>query len=254
MHMIRLSLTTLLLFVTGVAWSQKAFIFNTQQKNGFVSLAIGTSHPMGTLVQKPGDLGINLALRGQALSLATGYRLAGPLGLMARYEHITNTIDPSGNAPGQTATGLTNNVLTATGQTERLQSRSIMAGPYLTVPVGRFAFDLRALAGQIWINSPLNSPSAAMNRPENAARAGNEQATALVAGVGLTTRFRLTPCVALHVSGDYSSATFSYGNVPVASPLGSYAPQTTQFSQKTLRSATFSVGLTFQFKSRNTVF
>lgn len=253
--MIRLYLTSLLLLTTGLAWSQKAFIFNTQQKNGFVSLSVGVSQPLGTFSQKTSGPASGMALRGQALSLATGYRLAGPLGLMARYEQTTNTIDPTGLLEPYAATPASQlTAAAAPGRAGQWQTQSLMVGPYLTIPVGRFSVDVRALAGQIWITCPQTSVSGTLNRQETLVRAGGEQATALAAGLGLTTRFRLTPCVAIHLSTDYSSATFSYGNVPAETQYGNYTLKTAQFSQKTLRSATVSVGLTFQFKSRNSVF
>lgn len=251
----RTALFFLLLLTSSVGMAQKAFIYNTLQKNGFISVSAGISQPMGTFSSRTSEEGSGMALRGQSMSVSGGYRMAGPLGLMARYEQTYNGIDPSAllaqynQLPGDELTASA-----ATGRAGQWQTRSLMAGPYVTIPAGRVSFDLRAMAGQIWATCPETCVRGKWNHLNTVIRADNQEATAISAGIGLTARYRLTPAIALHVNGDYSSASFNFVAVPLESQIGNITRQTTVSSQKKLSMAVVSVGLTIQFRARNYVF
>jgi hypothetical protein len=237
-------------------WAQKAFIFNSQQKNGFVSLSVGTNQPLGTFGKRTTEADENgLAMRGQTWSVMAGYRLAGPFGLMGRYEETQNGIDTKAltaniiQSPGDNIQGST-----PAGQTGRWQSRSLMIGPFVTIPLGRFALDLRALAGQAWAICPETCVQGKLNQTATLIRTENREAKALVSGGGISLRFRVSPVIAVHVNGDFSTANFRFANVPLESRYGSVSQQLTFNSQKTLSLATLSAGLTIQFRARNRVF
>ncbi|MBO0929765.1 hypothetical protein [Fibrella aquatilis] len=254
--MYRLCLILLLLAAAHSSWAQKAFIFNSQQKNGFVSVSLGTSQPLGNFGNRTTDAEENgLALRGQTWSVMAGYRLAGPLGLMGRYEETQNGYDAAAmvnayiKSPGDNL-----QASTPAGKSGRWQSRSLMAGPFITIPLGRFALDLRALAGQAWATCPETCVQGKINQTETLIRTDNREAKALASGAGMSLRFRVSPTVAVHVNGDYSSARFTFANVPLESRYGNLTQQLTYNSQKTLTTATLSAGLTIQFRARNRVF
>ncbi len=252
----RLYLFLLLLMVSYSGWAQKAFIFNSQQKNGFVSLSVGTNQPLGTFGKRTTEADENgLAVRGQTWSVMAGYRLAGPFGLMGRYEETQNGIDTKTltaniiQSPGDNIQGST-----PAGKTGRWQSRSLMVGPFVTIPLGRFALDIRALAGQAWATCPETCVQGKLNQTETLIRTENREAKALASGAGISLRFRVSPTVGLHVNGDYSTAHFTFANVPLESHYGNLRQQLTFNSQKTLSLATLSAGLTIQFRARNRVF
>lgn len=251
----RISILFLLLLTASVGMAQKAFIYNTLQKNGFISISAGITQPLGTFGQLTGEENSGMAIRGQSMSVSGGYRMAGPLGLMARYEQTYNGIDPTamlGRYSQFAGSELT--VSAAAGRAGQWQTRSIMAGPYVTIPIGRVSLDVRALAGQIWATCPETCIQGKLGSVNMMVRTDNQESKAISAGIGLTARYRLTPAVALHINGDYSSAAFNFANVPVESQLGNIAQQSTTNSQKKLSMAIFSVGLTIQFRARNYVF
>ena len=251
----RFSLLSLLLLVTSVSVAQKAFIYNTLQKNGFVSVSAGLSQPLGDFGKKTGETRSGMALRGQSIHVSAGYRMAGPLGLMARYEQTAHGIDPSAmlsqysQLPGDYLS-----VSAAAGRAGQWQTSSVMAGPYITIPFGRMAIDLRALAGQVWATCPETSVRGKLNRTETIIRTDNREAKAIIGGLGVTARYRITPILAIHVNSDYNSASFIFADIPLESQLGSRTQQTTFTSKKSLETLNVSIGLTIQFRARNYVF
>ena len=179
----RFALLSLLLLVSSVSLAQKAFIFNTLQKNGFVSVSAGLSQPLGDFGKKTGESRSGMALRGQSMQVSAGYRMAGPLGLMVRYEQTTHGIDPSAmlnqysQSPGDHLS-----VTAAAGRAGQWQTRSILAGPYMTIPFGRMAIDLRGLAGQVWAICPETAIRGKLNQTETIIRADNQEAKAIMNG------------------------------------------------------------------------
>jgi hypothetical protein len=216
---------------------------------------MGISQPMGAFAKRTAEESSGMALRGQSMSISGGYRMAGPLGLMARYEQTYNGIDPSAmleeyiQSPGDELA-----VSAAAGRAGQWQTRSLMAGPYVTIPIGRVSVDLRAMAGQIWATCPETCVEGKINRISTMIRTDNQEAKAISAGIGFTARYRVTPSVAVHVNGDYSSAAFNFNDVPIEAHLGNNIQRITFDSQKKLSLATISVGLTIQFRARNYVF
>ncbi|RYF78052.1 MAG: hypothetical protein EOO39_02445 [Cytophagaceae bacterium] len=251
----RTLLLFLLMLTASVGMAQKAFIYNTLQKNGFISISAGISQPMGTFAQRTSEASSGMAIRGQSMSFSGGYRMAGPLGLMARYEQTYNGIDPNAlvnqflKSPGDKLSATA-----AVGRAGQWQTRSIMLGPYVTIPFGRVSLDVRAMAGQIWATCPETCVQGQVNQVSTMIRTDNQESKAISAGIGLTARYRITPAIALHVNGDYSSAAFAFNNVPVESQVGNISKQTTMNSQKKLSMAIISAGITIQFRSRNYVF
>lgn len=239
------------------SWAQKAFIYNSLQKNGFVSVSIGSSMPtgrFGKITNCTQEEGSGMAVLGRSLSLSGGYRLAGPLGIMGRFETVTNAIQAAGLAdqyPQLAGDGF--KATASAGRDGQWQSHSIMVGPYVTVPLGRVALDIRAMAGQTWATCPETCVQGNVNNVETSFRSGNQVSTAIGSSVGLTIRYRLTPVLGLHVNTDYNSATFRFNNVPLVATSGNSIYYTAYTSVHTLSMLNMSGGLTLQFRSKNRV-
>lgn len=258
MRSIRL-LVTLLALSCSVSWAQKAFIYNSLQKNGFVSVSIGSSLPVGDF----GRLSVypetanksGLAVAGRVWSVSAGYRLAGPLGLMARYNAVQNGVQPDAlaNLYPQLAVE-TVRAVTPGGHEGQWQSRSLLLGPFLTVPLGRFTLDIRALGGQAWAICPETCVLGTVNAVETVIRSDNQTSTAIIGGLGLSLRYRLTPIFALHTSADYNSASFRFNDIPLETRTGDVIQTSSYTTQRTLRMVNLSAGLTLQFRSKNQVF
>lgn len=243
--------------ITSASWAQTTFIYNSLQKNGFFAVSIGTSLPTGNfgkVVNCADGLGSGMAVAGRALSLSGGYRLGGPLGIMARYETVQHTIQPAALIQQYPQlTGETSKAVASAGVKGRWQSRSVMLGPYVTIPLGRVAIDFRALAGQAWATCPETCVQGTVNLVETSYRSGNQESTAIGSSLGGTIRYRITPAFGLHISTDYSTATFRFNNIPLEEKAGNLTSTTTYSANRTLSMVNFSTGLTVQFRSKNRV-
>lgn len=246
------------LLTTSASWAQKAFIYNSLQKNGFFSISLGTSLPTGNFGKVANcteTSGSGLAVSGRALSISGGYRLGGPLGIMARYETVQHTIQPAALAQQYPQlAGEPVKVIASAGAKGQWQSRSVMLGPYVTVPLGRVAIDFRALAGQAWATCPETCVQGTVNSVEASFRSGNQESTAIGSSLGMTLRYRLSPVVGLHMNTDYSTATFRFNNIPLEEKVGGLTSVTTYSANRTLSMVNFSAGLTIQFRSKNRIF
>jgi hypothetical protein len=244
---------------TSTGWAQTAFIYNSLQKNGFISASYGISLPTGDFGKRTySEQRTNgMAVPGSTWSLSGGYRLAGPMGLMARYEETLHDIEPAALA-AQYGTGSLGDAvkgITAAGRAGQWQGRGILLGPYVTIPLGRLAFDFRAMAGQAWTTSPENGVEGVVNWRETMVRSGNSESKAIATNLGFTLRYRITPAVGLHASTDYSSATFHFTDVPLTTRTADEGQQTTYYNTtRTLSMVNVSAGITFQFRSKNKVF
>ena len=246
----------LLLAATSRGWAQKAFIFNSQQKNGFIAVSMGISQPLGTFGAQNSVTNENgMALMGQTASVSGGYRIAGPLGLMARYDETQNSINTQALLNQYSQSPATNLIASTTpGKAGRWQVRTLMVGPYVTIPLGRFAVDVRALAGQAWAVCPQTSVAGMINQTNAQISTDNREAKALTSSLGLSLRYRISPTVAVHVNGDYTTGRFTFTDVPMESRSGNQSQATTFTSKKMLTTAMLSAGLTIQFRARNRVF
>jgi hypothetical protein len=239
-------------------WAQTAFIYNSLQKNGFIAASYGTSLPTGDFGKLScTDQRTNgMAVSGTVWNLSGGYRLAGPMGLMARYEQTLHAIEPSAllDQYGSGSLGDALKATTAAGRAGQWQGRSVLFGPYLTVPLGRFGFDFRAMAGKAWAISPENGVEGVLNWRETAVRSGSQESQAIASSLGFTLRYRVTPAIGLHANTDYNSATFHFTDIPLVTRTGNSVQTTTYSTTRNLTMVNFSVGITFQFRSKNKVF
>jgi hypothetical protein len=248
----RFILASLLLW-SGVASAQKNFILDRQPKRGFVALSGGVSQPMGRFANLDGtDEQSGMAGRGVALNLSAGYLLAGPVGLTVRAEHAKNAL--------QTA-GLLSSFYRQEGDTWTATAgdwtiTTVMAGPYVTLPLGRISLDVRAMAGRTAVVCPATSLLGQSGGIEFSVRSEQCRGQAMAYGTGVTARYRLGLNTALNLSADYTQSTVPLETTTTSqSDTGFFRDQSATYTvQKPISVVSVSAGISILFGNRNRVF
>lgn len=248
----RLILASLLL-LSGVASAQKNFILDRQPKRGFVAVSAGLSQPMGRFARVDGtDEQAGMAGRGFSFNGSAGYLLVGPVGLTVRAEHTKNAL--------QTA-GLLNSFYQQEGDTWTATAddwtvTTVMAGPYITLPLGRFSLDVRAMAGRTAVVCPATSLLGQSGGVEFSVRSEPCRGQAMAYGAGLTARYRLGLNTALHLTTDYTNSTVALETTTTSqSDTGFYRDQSATYTvQKPISLVSVSAGISILFGNRNRVF
>ena len=240
-----------LLFGTQL-YAQKAFILERQGKNGFFHINGGTSLPVGNFGNQSfeNDLA-GMAKQGFSVGASAGYRLVGPVGVMARYERTRNQMQ---------TTGMLDMVYKADGDAWTAKAgqwsmSTLMAGPYVSIPAGLFTIDVRAMAGQMTATCPATSMEGTFANIPLAVRTNSAQSKATVYGTGLTVRYRLNTSFALQLNSDYSHSDITFSEMTTSSTTGVNSEQTATYaSRKPISFVSVSAGITFLFGNRNRVF
>ncbi|OIN58980.1 hypothetical protein [Arsenicibacter rosenii] len=240
------------LLVGGQLYAQKAFILNHQSKNGFLNVNGGVSLPTGNFSSKSSQNDLaGMALKGFTSNASAGYRVVGPVGLMVRYERTRNQMD---------ASGMLDLVYKADGTSWSAKAgqwslSTVMAGPYVSIPVRLFTIDVRALAGQLTATCPATSMEGSFADIPIAVRTNSALSKATAYGTGLTVRYRLGTSFALQVNTDYSHSKVTFSEMTTSSSSGFDREQTATYSSmKPISFVSISAGLTFLFGNRNRVF
>jgi len=192
-----------------------------------------------------------MAIKGFTTNVTAGYRLIGPVGIMARYERTRNQMQ---------TTGMLDMVYRADGDNWTAKAgqwsiSTIMAGPYVSIPAGLFTIDVRAMAGQMTASCPATSMEGKFADIPLAVRTNSAVAKATTYGTGLTLRYRLSTSFALQVNTDYSHANVKFHEMTTSSSTGFEREQTATYSsQKPISFVSVSAGITFLFGNRNRVF
>lgn len=233
-------------------YAQKAFILARQGKNGFINVNGGLSVPVGNFGSQSyqNDLS-GMAKSGFSATASAGYRLIGPVGIMARYERTRNQMQ---------TTGMLDMLYKANGdiwtaKAGQWSTTTLMAGPYVSVPIGLFTVDIRAMAGQMITTCPATSMEGSYANIPLAVRTNSAQAKATAYGTGLTIRYRLSTSFALQLNSDYSHADITFSEMTTSSTTGINSEQSATYaSRKPISFVSVSAGLTFLFGNRNRVF
>lgn len=194
---------------------QRNFILSNIDHRGYVSFTAGYSLPScNTPFGKNTEdmMGV-----GQFAQTSVGYRIGRRLGAVASYSYGTNAIqkDVLLHSVGQ-------NVNPANWDTHATNCtlQTLMAGPLLMVPVGRFQFDFQLTAGvaqSTSSNIELNS----LGREQPISYKTPSQSTySLAAGAGATARFKLNRWLAVHTSLQYITANPKYSDLQQEIRLG----------------------------------
>ena len=203
----KLFITVLAAGMTTTAFCQKTFILSHQDKKGFFAASAGASLPVGRFAScSSTDNQACMAGQGLAFNISAGYRVAGPVGLMIQGEQHRNSVNTSAmlNALYR------NNTDVWTAKADNWSVMSVMGGPYISVPLGRFSVDARLLAGRALAVLPNTAMSGNFGTTEMSVKTTGSQSTALSLGGGLSLRYRLGRSTSMHLNADYSRAVFMF--------------------------------------------
>ena len=194
---------------------QRNFILSNIDHRGYVSFTAGyglpscrtpfgknTEHMMGT---------------GQFAQTSVGYRIGRRMGAVASYSYGTNAIqqnvllDGIGKYvdPKDWDTRATNCTL-----------QSLMVGPLLMVPVGRFQFDFQLTAGVAQSTSSSIELNSLSREQPISYRTPSQSTYAFAAGAGATARFKLSRWLAVHTSLNYITTNPKYTDLQQEIRLG----------------------------------
>ncbi len=205
-----LLIPVMLVGLVQASFGQKTFILSMQDKKAFVAVSAGVSLPLGAYGS--GTMNAqraSMAGPGMAVSLSAGYRVLDHVGLMAKAEQHHNTIQSRALVESIDASYSTDwNVNSGDWSVT-----TVMAGPYITIPKGRFSFDGRLLAGWARATMPDTRVSGTYGSLPVTMQTIGSQSSALAAGGGATLRYRLNPWLAAHANADFSYAVLTFDNL-----------------------------------------
>ena len=177
----KLFLTVVAVAITTTAFCQKTFILTHQDKKGFFGASTGASLPVGHFGScSPTDDQACMAGQGIAINIAGGYRIAGPVGLMIRGEQHRNAVNTSAMLDAL----YRNDSDIWTAKADHWSILTVMVGPYVSIPVGRFTIDTRVLAGQAVAVLPGTSMSGTFGRNEMSLKTTGSQSVAMALAGG----------------------------------------------------------------------
>jgi hypothetical protein len=248
----RFILASLLLW-SGLASAQKNFILDRQPKRGFVTMSVGLSQPMGRFASNDGtNEQAGLAGRGISLAGSAGYLVAGPVGLAVRAEQSKNSLQ---------AAGLLSSIYRQEGDTWTASAgnwtvTNVMAGPYITLPMGRLSVDVRAMAGRTMVVCPATSLLGQVDDAQLSIQSAQCRGQAMAYGAGISAQYRLGINTAIQVTADYTQSTVALETTTTSqSDTGFYRSQSATYTvQKPISLVSVSAGISILFGNRNRVF
>ena len=234
------------------SFGQKAFILSHQDKRGFFALSAGGSLPIGRFAScSPIDEEAGMAGLGTALSLSAGYRLVGPVGLMVRGEQQQNAIKTYALLDGL----YRNETDTWTANADDWSVTTVMAGPYLLIPMGRFTLDTRLMAGRAWASLPNTDMSGNFGAVDMSVKTTGSQSEATALGGGVSLRYRLGRSLSLHLNSDYTRARFKFNNLTAMAQSVNGRSESSLFSSgRTVSTVSVSAGIAVLFGNVNRPF
>ncbi|GAB3689210.1 hypothetical protein GCM10027592_05290 [Spirosoma flavus] len=214
----KLFLTVLAAGMTTVSFCQKTFILSHQDKKGFFAVSAGASLPIGRYGScLTSDIKACMASQGLSFNVSAGYRLFGPVGLMVRGEQHRNEVDTK----AMLSSLYRNETDVWTAKADNWTISSVMAGPYIAIPLGRFSVDARLLAGKAQATLPNTSMAGNFGSMEMSLKTTGSQSTATAFGGGATLRYRLGRNTSAHINADYTRADFLFHNLTSTATNGS---------------------------------
>lgn len=154
---------------------------------------------------------------GQSAQISAGYRFGRRFGVVGSYGYATNVINKTA-------------LLETVGQSQQAADwkasasnctlQSLMVGPLLTVPTGRFIFDFQLTGGVAKAFSPRMELYSDQPRSPMHYHTPSQTAYAPAAGLGVTTRYKLSRWLAVHASIQYITADLKYENLEQQIQIG----------------------------------
>lgn len=223
----------LIVGLTTASFGQKAFILSYQEKRGFASLSAGTSVPVSHFASRSSvDERAGMAGRGVAVNASAGYQLLGRVGLMVRGEHLRNPLQTS----GLINTLYRNETDTWTASADNWTVTTLLGGPFVTLPLNRFALDARLLAGLALAKLPATLLAGNFGEERMVIRTSGGRGQAWAYGGGLTLRYRLGRSLALHANGDYTRSAMRFNDLSSEVQSGGNRSQRATFGSDRLLS------------------
>ncbi len=233
--------------VATVTLAQKSFILQYQPKQGFISLSAGVSLPTGDFANRLASCSESgFAESGRVMNLSAGYRLVGVFGLMGRVQQQTNYMSASSVLALPYIQDAKARVATAGKWT----MTSALIGPYVSLPMGRFSLDLRALAGPATAICPATGVAGWYDTVPTAVSTSQGKARSTAYNGGFTLSYRLGRSLATQFSADYSTATFTFTDMTTTTQEGNNWQTASGSGQKTISALNVQAGLTFLFGNR----
>ncbi|GAB2529104.1 hypothetical protein [Spirosoma aerophilum] len=244
----KLFITVLAAGMTTAAFCQKTFILSHQDKKGFFAVSAGASLPVGRFAScVPSDNEACMAGQGLAFNVSAGFKVAGNVGLMIRGEQHRNTV----NTNAMLNALYRNDTDVWTAKADNWSVLSVMAGPYVSIPMGRFSVDGRLLAGRALAVLPNTDMKGNFGTTEMSVKTTGSQSTALSLGGGLSLRYRLGRSTSVHVNADYSQAEFTFNNLTSIATNGSVRSESSAYSSTRMVSmVSVSAGFAVLFGTR----
>ncbi|RIV27067.1 hypothetical protein DYU11_01760 [Fibrisoma montanum] len=249
----RIFLTALAAGLATVSFAQRAFILAHQPKKGFITLAAGTSLPVGDFgCQTVSDPRAGMAIQGVAANVAVGYQFLGPVGLTARFEHHSNALK---------ASSLLNALVMNEGDQWSAKAgnwavSTLMGGPYVHIPFnGLLSLDARVMAGRASATCPSTSLEGTVDQTPMWVKTTGGSSTATSFGGGVTLRYRVGRSVSFNVNSDYTRANFRFDNLTSTAQTGNGRAQSGFYSSDQLiSSVTLTAGVSILFANRQRPF
>lgn len=245
-------LTVLAVGMMTFSFGQKAFILSHQDRKGFLALSTGGSLPIGRFAScSPTDEQAGMAGTGIVLNVSAGYRLVGPVGLMVRGEQHRNAIQTHAMLDGLSRSETD----TWTASADDWSVTTVMGGPYLLFPMGRFTLDTRLLVGRAWAVLPNTSMSGNFGSVDMLVKTTGSQSAATALGGGLSLRYRLGRSLSVHLNGDYTRAQFMFDNLTATAQSDNGRSESSRYSSgRTVSTVSVSAGIALLFGNTNRPF
>lgn len=206
----KLCLTVLAAGMTTISFCQKTFILSHQDKKGFFAVSAGASLPVGHFGScSPIDNEASMAGKGLAVTVSAGYRVIGRVGLMVRGEQHRNALQTD----ALLATVYRSEKDVWTAKADNWSVTTLMGGPYVTIPLGRFSLDARLLAGRAQAVLPNTSITGNFGNIDMSVQTTGSESMATAFGGGLSLQYRLGRSFSLTLNGDYTQALFTFDNL-----------------------------------------
>ncbi len=249
----RIVLCLLFVSLSGFVLGQKSFILSYQPKNGFIHIAAGPALPLGAFAnQSATTTGAGLAMKGLGTQVSVGYRLFGPIGIMARVEQSQLAMQTTGLSERPISQDSTYNRQATAGS---WQTTSLMAGPYVSIPMGRFSVDMRLLVGQVRAVCPRVNLTGQIGEDELVSvETRQATGTATATSMGLSVRYRVGRSLAFQVNGDYSQTDVPFQEMTSTWQQGGRSQEFQFDSRQQIHTLNVSAGLTLLFGNRSRVF
>ena len=232
----------LLGLLSSEAMAQKTFILSNIDHKGFVNITAGYSMP--TCHTPFGKNTQDMLGSGQFAQTSVGYRIGRRLGVVGSFSYVSNAVsqDFLTESIGKelAAGGWKTDISDCTMQT-------LMVGPLLSVPAGRFLFDFQITGGVARSLSP--SVEVYSERPGSLARYQSPSQTtyAPAAGAGVVARYKLSRWLAAHASAQYLAANLENENLAQQIQVVSPSPATSVSAHQPIGLMNWGVGLSFIF-------